>query len=297
MKNYISLIPAIKKLYENGENLMQYLKANEVREFNSVEDILISYDFQAGTYVDYANENKEFIFNYTSELASVITGLGDFTSLLEVGVGEATTLTNLIHRCCKPQVKYFGFDISWSRIKVGMKYLDDNNISAKLFVADLFNIPLFDNSIDVVYTSHSLEPNGGREKQALKELYRVTKKYLVLLEPESEFATEDGKIRMQKNGYINNLVNVIRELNYELINYSKFPICANELNPTALYVIKKNDFNHNVNDNLFKDPISSGYLKENEDHFFCKDSMLSYPKINKVPCLCPSYAILTSKNE
>jgi ubiquinone/menaquinone biosynthesis C-methylase UbiE len=37
------------------------------------------------------------------------------------------------------------------------------NQQADLVVADLFHIPFADNSVDVVYTSHSLEPNGGRE--------------------------------------------------------------------------------------------------------------------------------------
>ena len=32
------------------------------------------------------------------------------------------------------------------------------------------NIPLLDDSVDIVFTSHAIEPNRGREKQILKEL-------------------------------------------------------------------------------------------------------------------------------
>ena len=44
-------------------------------------------------------------------------------------------------------------------------------------------IGLKSNSVDIIYTNHSLEPNGGREEVILKELLRVTNKYLILFEP------------------------------------------------------------------------------------------------------------------
>src|SRR5688500_6437781 len=96
-----------------------------------------------------------------------------------------------------------GFDISWSRLKFAKEFLNDFNINnVTLFTANLFEIPLQDDSIDVVYTSHSIEPNGGKEKEALKELYRVTRKYLVLLEPSFEFASDEARARMKQHGYV-----------------------------------------------------------------------------------------------
>ena len=40
----------------------------------------------------------------------------------------------------------------------------------------MFNIPLPDNSIDLITTFQSLEPNGNHEEQLIKELFRVSKK-------------------------------------------------------------------------------------------------------------------------
>ena len=37
-------------------------------------------------------------------------------------------------------------------------------------MADMFNIPLI--AVSMLYIQHSLEPNGGRERQALQELIR-----------------------------------------------------------------------------------------------------------------------------
>ena len=54
-----------------------------------------------------------------------------------------------------------------------------------------------DKSVDVVYTAHSLEPNGGRELEAVKELLRITSKRLILIEPSYELADKECKIRMK----------------------------------------------------------------------------------------------------
>lgn len=295
--NKINLIPRIKELYDKGENIIEFLKKSEGRTTNTIEDILISYDFQSGSYVKFAEENPTFINNYTGQIAKELTQLGVFSSLLEVGVGEATTLGNLSLKL-NNNCRYLGLDISWSRIHYANKYLKKIKSTADLFVADLFNIPLSDSSIDIVYSSHSIEPNGGKEKEALRELYRVAKKYVVLLEPSPEFATEEGKERIKKHGYIQNLLGSIKELNYDLVEHSHFKISTNPLNPTGLYIIKKQA---NITDNLnkidFHCPITMKNLIEFDDHFFSKESLISYPKIMGIPCLLPAYGVLTSKHD
>ena len=292
----IELIPRIKQLFENGVNIIEYLKKIDGRSENTVQDILISYDFQAGSYIKTVEENPLYNKVYNA-IAKVLSELGDFYSILEAGVGEATTLGNLGLIINNNKFKFYGFDISWSRVYYGLKYLESIGAKADLFVADLFNIPLSDSSIDIVYTSHSIESNGGREKEAIMELYRVTKKYLVLLEPTYEFANDDGKNRMKKHGYIQNLVGIISKLKYDLIDYRPFDIQVNPINPTGLYVIKKNENLIDNNDFNFYCPVSKEILKEYDDHFFSKTSFISYPKIMNIPCLCQFYGILTSKHE
>lgn len=197
----LQIIERIKKIYESGENIIKYIKQGSDRA-NTVEDILISYDFQSGSYVDFVNKNEEYVETFTNAIAKIFDGL-DYNTVMEVGVGEATTLGNLIPKL-KHGTNFFGFDISWSRIYVGKDYLKTKNVKAKLFLGDLFNIPMKDSSVDVIYTSHSIEPNGGREKEAIIELYRVTKNYLILLEPTNNFATQEGIDRMKSNGYVQN---------------------------------------------------------------------------------------------
>jgi ubiquinone/menaquinone biosynthesis C-methylase UbiE len=292
MEKY-DLIVRISKLYDEGANIVQYLKSIDKRNVNSTEDILISYDFQAGSYIRYAEENPVYINNYTQAISNIVTGLLAKGSVLEVGVGEATTMANVARKLGAGFI-FAGFDISWSRIFYAKKYMSKLDVAASLFTSDLFRMPFANNSIDLIYSSHSLEPNGGREEEALKELYRVASNYIVLLEPAVEFASPEGKERMRKNGYITNLKNTIEDLGYNLIEYRKFEYSSNPLNPTALYVIEKNPIIDHKPIELVC-PISHSPLIEGSDHFFSPVAFVSYPKIMGIPCLVTSNAVLTTK--
>jgi len=296
MNNKFRHLIEIKELYEKGENIIKYLRGLELSDQNSFEDILISYDLQSGTYVDSYFKNKDFKDNYASAIASVINNLAGsdkFKTILEIGVGEATTLAPLIKNLDLDVDMAYGLDISLSRLLFGNAFAKFMGIEKiQLFTANLFKIPLPDNSIDIVYTSHSIEPNGGREKEALKELYRIAGRYVVLLEPSYDMADDKGKIRMKKNGYITNLPLHASELGYSIIERRPFDHIINPLNPTELLIIEK----HNVkkNDAVFVCPWTGKKLDLiNKNQLYSKESGYIYPVINDIPCLCPENAIQT----
>jgi ubiquinone/menaquinone biosynthesis C-methylase UbiE len=284
----------IKELYSKGENIIQYLKSIGKNEKNTVEDILISYDFQSGSYIQSFSKNKEYIENYCGALAKLINEMNNVQSIIEVGVGEATTLNMLIKYLKNRPSNILGFDISWSRLKFGQELLKDFNITnVNLFTANLFEIPLLDNSIDIVYTSHSIEPNGGKEENALKELYRITKKYLILLEPSFEFGNDEAKARMKKHGYVTELYSTAKRLNYKIIEHRLFDYSSNPLNPTGLIIIEKMGTSSN-NPNLVCPISQTELLKYSDSLLYSKESFLAYPIIEGIPCLLKENSILAS---
>ena len=291
----IKVLNRIAELYARGENVIQYLRSLGNNGKNTTEDILISYDFQAGSYIQYAEKNKAYLHNYTTALAKVMNDLGNFDSILEVGVGEATTLSNLIAKLAHIPENILGFDISWSRIKYAQQYAKTLNIPANLVVGDLFAPPICANSIDVVYTSHSIEPNGGREKEALQSLYNIAKKYLVLLEPAYELASPEAQARMKSHGYVRNLYETAQELGYKIINYRLFDFAANPLNPTGLLVIEK-DLNDVPTKDYLACPITNSPLSFYPEKmaYFAPNSLLAYPVIAEVPCLLAQNAVIAT---
>lgn len=298
MKDHLKTLAEIKKRYEQGENITSYFKKNENVEKNSFHAIQIAYDLQAGSYIKSVKENKEFNFNYTAALAKVISKLNG-KSILEAGVGEATTLANVISKLeDKEEIESYGFDVSWSRVKYAQEYCQHLGLrGANLFVGDLFNTPLLPNSIDIVYTSHSIEPNGGREKEALQELYSITRKYLVLLEPSYELANEEGRKRMERLGYVKGIEKTAKDLGYEVIEHRLFDYCINPLNPTAITIIKKKVVTTGKEEaSPFACPVTNSSLsKKSTTTFFSDNSLLAYPILEGIPCLMPQNAIIATQ--
>ncbi len=290
MENF-NLLNRIKELYGNGENIIQTLREKGKRNQNTVEDILISYDFQAGSYTkQYLNEKaqKEVYDQSGIDLADVINNLESVDSILDVGVGEATNLKIVLQNLSKKPKNVLGFDISWSRLKFAKNFLKESGIAVKLLTANLFKIPLLDNSVDLIFTTGALEPNGGKEVEALMELYRVSKKYLVLIEPDFDNATDEIKKRMKQHGYVSGLHEKAQKLGYNVVEYRPWYSGATCY---SIIIIKKEVTFSNAPEVVC--PVTHAELSRYSDSLlYSKESMLAYPVIDDIPCLLENNAIL-----
>lgn len=301
-------IKTIQKVYEQGGNLIKYLKENEGRDENKIEDILISYDFQAGTYTDLYYKNKKNWNSLFEERANILkdyieslSGRKEIT-VLEGGIGEATACYGFLSQIQAFNLHIYGFDISWSRLKYAKKFLEENKFQheSTLFIADLKNIPLGESTMDIVYTNHAIEPNGGKEEEILDELYRVAKHYIILFEPDDGMANEDAKKRMKENGYISNLYSIVKKKwGNQVELYAKLNYLYNVLNPASVIVIHKNcgeDKKSKPIDSYFADPVTHDRLdKYNDECFYSKSSLSMYPIMQGIPCLLEENAILATK--
>lgn len=280
-------------MYGKGENILNHLKTENASAHNSSDDILISYDLQSGTYLKGLSDNIDFRDRYCAMLAEKIESLTSFDSILEIGIGEGITFGKLMQNFRKKPSRMFGFDISLSRVLFAQHYFKDIGLGdVTLFTSDLFNIPLPDNSIDVVFTSHAIEPNGGREREALEELCRIAKKYIVLLEPSYESAPEEGKQRMEKHGYIRNLPQTALDMGLNVIYNQLFEVNYNPLNPSFLTIIEKESAEENTPG--FICPNTGKNLEKINEHLlYSREGFLAYPVINDIPCLLSENAILS----
>lgn len=286
----------LKLMYERGENLSAALRKQAETTGNTEEIIEWSYDIQAGSYIQALQQadNASHNDNYTAELTRVLTSLGPAQSICEAGVGEATTLGNVVRKLNTPNTAYYGFDLSWSRIAFARRWLQLENISGiSLCTASLLHMPYANDSIDIVYTSHSIEPNGGREEGILRELYRATRRYLVLLEPGYELASDEARRRMEFHGYCRNIAGIARSLGYRIIEHKLFPYSINPLNPTALIIIEKLANTTRIPNPLvcprYKTP-----LQKVDGLLFSSEALTVYPTICGIPCLRLENGIIAS---
>ena len=192
------------------------------------------------------------------------------------------------------------FDISWSRLFKGGKFHQKNNktnISIEAFVADIKEIPLHGKCIDVVTSNHALEPNGRNLPILLKELFRITKRKLVLFEPSYELNSKEGKERMDRLGYIKNIEAEVEKLGGKVTDI--IPICntSNPLNPTACYVIEPASVKSvSLESPKYCVPGTDLKMENNGSFLLSKDTGLVFPVLDGIPILRTNSAILaTSK--
>lgn len=291
-------ILGVKAAYARGENAMEFLRKAAGDSRNSVVSTLLAYDLQAGTYVAHARANPERGQLWCTQLSRILQPyIAGRSSILEVGCGEATTLADVLKSLKSAPKHALGFDISWSRCAEGLAWLKENQVDARLFVADLFEIPLEDSSVDVVYTSHSIEPNGGREAQAIEELLRVARHAVVLVEPIYELASPAAQARMTHHGYVRGLKETAERLGAVIKDYRLLEYIENPLNPSGVLVLEKN--NPPAYDPLlapaWRCPLTTTPLTDIGDAFFSKDSGLAYPVLRGVPLLTKAHGVVASK--
>ena len=285
----------IRLAFEHGQNVTEMPRTETHADVNTEEAIETAYDLQAGSYVR-SMSNPEMLAHkrdYATALVAHLSGLTEPTSILEPGVGEATTL-RLVLEALPPGIDAHGYDISWSRVAWGCRHLADHGHRAtSLVVASLLHQPYADDSFDVVYTSHAMEPNGGRQDEILRELYRVTSRYLILLEPCWSSASPEGRARMERLGYVRDLPGRARALGMTVIDHAPFAHVMNSLNPTAITVIGKNTDAPPARPRLvcprFRVP-----LLDRGRHLYAPESMRVYPKIDGIPCLRLNDGIIAS---
>lgn len=280
----------IKEMYESGNNIINKYSHEGLRDA-----IMVSYDLQAGSYNSYDEDNPEIREKISDTVSYYINGLGDINNILEIGVGEATNFKKILPKLTNHSIHAYGFDISWSRIKYGNHHLGRQSLKGvELFVGDLFNSPILDDSIDVVYTLHSLEPNGGREEEALVELYRIANKYLVLFEPLYELASVKTKKYMDEHGYVKNLYSVAKNLGYNVVEYKLLYEGMYGIFNTRVTIIEKNENRDAEVSSPMACPITRTPIEKIRDNYFSKESLLLYPIIERIPCLLPENAIIAT---
>ena len=296
--NYLDLKKA-KKIFSEGKNVTKFLR-NEFNESENTSEIIeIAYDLQAGSYIEATNLNRSKAEDTAAELAELMEPhLSNQSSILDIGCGELTTLSLIMNKLNSNIKNVFAFDISLSRLLKGQDFYNQNynadNLSLNIFVADIKQIPLHSKSIDIVTSSHALEPNGNNLQMLLKEIFRVAKSKCILFEPYYEMNSDEGKLRMEKLGYVKNIAGVVENLGGKILDIKLVKNISNSLNPTGCFVIEppKTEKEIKSTEPKYSVPGTDFILDEGEHFFLSPDTGLIFPVYKNIPILKSGYGIL-----
>jgi len=296
-------ILAARRAYADGENVSQFLKQRLGNRVPLQDIIELVYEVQAGNYVLGSSQSVAKADRYYAEAAEIMSPLvGQWHSLLDVGAGELTTLTGLLNRLPPDRLprRVAALDINWSRLLIGSAYSEKNKSFREKIqpvVGDIGSLPFADKSVDVITTSHALEPNGPRLKALLAEMFRVARKELFLLEPCYEIASPEGKARMEKLGYIKGLADCARELGAVSVQETEIKNVYNPLNPTVAFHIKIPASEKHGADLAYAVPGTDFPLEERSGYFYSSHVGVNFPVMEAIPILREKFAVLASSME
>ena len=293
-------INEVRQAYAKGENITQLLVAS-YPWLSRQEIIEIAYDIQSGSYIKAAISNSERLKRYANEIYALCGPYFDeHDVVLDCGAGELTTLSAVSDHL-PAQCQLLACDISLSRLKLGRGFAErvmrgDLAKDLSLFVADMARLPRADSSVDVVFTSHALEPNHGRERDLLAELLRVARRQLLLFEPSWENADELARARMQQHGYVRDLPQHVEAAGGRLVSVEPLPNPLNPQNPTFCYVVEpvKKESQPSFADQKFQCPRSGYPLQKRQSYWWSQAGGWAYPEIDGIACLREKHGVLMS---
>jgi len=289
----------LQALYQAGENIIAFLSAKLKNNDDKTQIIEVAYDMQSGCYVDAMINNSDyakFKALYCSALYQTISQFEPIDSILDAGIGEGITLAPLLdHFNVKP--KSYGVDISWSRTAFADNWLrEKGHTDTTLCTGNITDLPYANNSIDLVFTSHAIEPNQGSERVIIKELFRVARKYVILLEPSYELGDEACKERMTRLEYCKNIEQTCIDLGLKVIEHRLFEQSANPLNPTAITIIEKLT-DEPVPKHVLACPEHKTPLIEGLGALYSEEGLRAYPVIGTIACLRVENSVFASHFE
>ena len=182
-------IKKLKKLYKKKININQYL--SKEKKINKTNIIKISYDIQTGSYINSYNYKKSYkvLKPMIDEIKSI-----KFKSLFDFGCGELTNFFTLVKNINIRDKQFYANDLSFSRIFRGKEFLEKKiKINLTCFANNSIKIPLPENSIDIITSVNAIEPNKKNANKILRELWRISKKKLILLEPNNKLVEKMPK--------------------------------------------------------------------------------------------------------
>lgn len=273
-----------KEAYSKGNNITHALKGKTPAP-NTPEIVALAHDLQAGRMPTYPSE---IIDGRAEEIALAINDyVMEDSTLLDVGTGEMLMLDLIMYKLQYPCREVFASDLSWSR-------LHNATMEATKLVCDNVEIPLPTKSIDIVMCDNvMMYEQETRVTDVIQELFRVSKGYVVFVEPSYEHSTAEGRKRMLEHSYLHEhiLKLNIESLYGEIVHSILIKNNYKDVMPNQIWVVKVPETNDISN---WPEVTVPGTDYPLDGNLFSKDLLVSFPRIDGIPILLNDKAVVTA---
>ena len=222
------------------EDSLKGYEAYDDREIRMLEDkvqvIRNGSEVVTMTFAEARKERLKYLFESVDEL--IKNGDTKKIRILEVGCGNLMNAV-LTKEKYGDSVEYHGIDISPNRIRIGLEHfpeLEKENYSASSITE---KTSFEDGEFDIVFSMHCLEQISYETKAALKEMYRICKKRIVMVEPVYENGSFLQRTYLLALDITRILMKSIKELGYEVIDNRVCDVQSNLYNQSSIVVVRK----------------------------------------------------------
>ena len=290
-----------RQQYALGNNVGNWLR-QELGADAAHDMVEISYDLQAGSYTSFRRDHALATDLLAGEAAALLDeSLVAGDQVLDAGCGEATTLCDIASKLVTP-CRFVGLDLSWSRIQWARRNALTRAMpsveACDLVVGTMAALPLAPRSVDVVVTSHSLEPNRGSEAALLQELFRVARRKVMLFEPCYERVDSTIRSRMDSHGYVTSLEERAYTAGGTVRRVVQLEHSVNPLNPTFLFEIDLDQDGCRPGQEQRAEwccPATFEQLADHGDCWIASRVGLAYPSIGGIPVLRADKAVVATQ--
>ena len=159
--------------------------------------------------------------------------------VLEVGCGNCINIVNLKKKY-NGKIDLYGIDISDERLRVSKQYFGNALDEVQLRNAPITEpLDWSDGFFDVVFSMHCLEQIPYQTQSALREIYRLTKRRMVMIEPIFELGNHVQRLYLLNSDHNRILLKSIKQLGYQIWRLESLDIQSNPLNQSSIVVIDK----------------------------------------------------------
>ena len=188
-----------------------------------------------GTDVRYDNYRERYIDTFFAHMGDVKPA-----TVLEVGSGASINLFYVNRRF--PGTDCIGLDYTRKGSREAKDYWRDRGVVLSCVVGDVGTLPFADNSVDIVFSSHTLEQmeEHRRYEGAISEMHRVARVRAILMEPGYELGNIPQRLYIRLRGTSRYILSAAMKSSYNVRSYRLLETVSNALNPTMIVVIDKN---------------------------------------------------------
>lgn len=159
-------------------------------------------------------------------------------NIAEVGCGNCINLVLLKQRY-GDAITLTGIDISYNRLKTAKKYFGNQLDGVTLIDSPITKrTKLKNDSFEIVFSMHCLEQIAYESKPALQEMFRLSNRTIVMIEPIFENGNPVQRLYLILSDHNRILKRTIEDLGYKA-SFSTIDTQSNPLNQSSIIIINK----------------------------------------------------------